>query len=83
MFGLINKEFVEQHFANSRRSLLRSEFNADVRRGKSQKQLGVVYIVYGFALLGYRKKVVDVQREQNWTENGLLGHTHCQWERVG
>ena len=25
LFGLINKEFVEQHFAISRRSLLRSE----------------------------------------------------------
>ena len=57
--------------------------NADVRRGKSQKQFGVVYIAHGFALLSYREKVVDVQSEQNWTENGPLGHTHCQWEGVG
>ena len=54
LFGLINREFVENHFAISRRSLLRvRNGKADVSRGKSQKQLGVVYIAHGFALLRY------------------------------
>ena len=37
---------------------------------RSQKQLGVVFIAHGFALLRNREEVIDVQREQSWTENG-------------
>ena len=59
LFGLINREFVKHYFAISRRSPFRNR-NADVSRRKSQKHVGVVYIVHGFALLRYREKVVDV-----------------------
>ena len=53
--GLINRGFVEHHFATAWRSLLRSwmaTLRSELRR-KSQKQLGVVYITHGFTLFWY------------------------------
>ena len=82
LFGLINKEFVEYHFVISRRSPLKSEMATLMSNGGRAKSslVSPTYIAHGFALIRYREKVVEVQCEQNWTENGPLGHTHCQWE---
>ena len=48
----------------------------------SQKQL--VYIAHGSShFFGAERSSFNIQGEQNWTENGHLGHTHCPWEGVG
>ena len=80
LFGLINKEFVEHHFPISRRSPLKSEMATLMSNWGRAKRWCRLHIAHGFALLRYREKVVEVQCEQNWTENGPPGHTHCQWK---